>query len=74
MQRAAGLMFHRVALDDRLTSPTAPDLRAFLAPWLKNTTVRALGAPRGRSSEAAAPSADRPLRLLLMYRLDADGS
>ena len=73
VQRAAELMFHRVALGDRLTPPAAPDLRVFFAPWFKSTTVRALGAPRRRSSEAAPLPADRPLRLLFVPRLDVNG-
>ena len=72
MQRAAELMFHRVAHYDSLTSPAAPDPRAFFQPWLTSATGKALAAPRGRSAPAAAPPADRPLRLLFVYRNNAN--
>ena len=72
VQRAAELMFHRVAHYDSLTSPAAPDPKPFFQPWVDSAAVKALGAPRGRSAEAAAPPTGRPLRLLFMYRNNAN--
>jgi hypothetical protein len=62
---AMRLLFHRALHFERPASPLADDPAGYLAGWRQSGTVAALAAPRGRSAEAAAPPADRPLRLLI---------
>ncbi|MEV6632158.1 glycosyltransferase family 1 protein [Actinoplanes sp. NPDC051470] len=70
VQRAAKLLFHRVLHYDSLTSPAAEDPAAFLAPWHRSATCRALAAPRGRTGRPAPVPKNRPARLLFLYRIN----
>lgn len=70
VHRASGLLFHRTLHYDSLTSPAAPDPVPFFAAWHASTAGRALARPRGRSTPAAPPPADRPVRLLFLYRIN----
>ncbi len=65
VRAVARRLFARQLHFDRMTSPLADDASAFLAHWHRSTTVRALAAPRGRSSPSVAPTPDRPLRVLM---------
>lgn len=65
--RALILAFHRVAHLDGLTSPLAADPASYTAPLRRSRVLRALRAPRGRETPAAAPPADRPVRLLFVH-------
>ena len=71
LARALRLAFHRVLHFDRLTSPLAADPAGYLAPLRASTAARALGG-RGRATPAAAAPADRPLRLLIATRANAN--
>ncbi|MCM0675567.1 glycosyltransferase family 1 protein [Micromonospora phytophila] len=66
LHKAMRLLFHRVPHFDQLSSPLAERPAEFLAPLRASTTARALAAPRGRATPAAAPPTGRPLRLLIM--------
>lgn len=66
LYKAMRLLFHRVAHFDQLTSPLAERPAEFLAPLRASATARVMATPRGRSTPAATPPADRPLRLLIM--------
>jgi glycosyltransferase involved in cell wall biosynthesis len=68
---AMPLGFHRVLHFDRVTSPLAENPHAFLAPLRGSTAVQALAAP-ARATPAAVPPPDRPLRLLLATRTNAN--
>ncbi|MEU4260666.1 glycosyltransferase [Streptomyces argenteolus] len=65
--KALILAFHRVAHLDGLTSPLATDPARYTAPLRRSRALRALRAPRGREVPAAAPPADRPVRLLFIH-------
>ncbi|HWU07072.1 MAG TPA: hypothetical protein VN520_11925 [Streptomyces sp.] len=65
--KALILAFHRVAHLDGLTSPLVTEPVRFTAPLRRSRVLRALRAPRGRSAPAAAPPADRPMRLLVVH-------
>ncbi|GLY21576.1 glycosyltransferase family 1 protein [Micromonospora sp. NBRC 101691] len=66
LYRAMRLLFHRVIHFDQLTSPLADRPAEFLAPLRASAAAQRVTAPRGRVTPAAAPPADRPLRLLIM--------
>ncbi|MFI7541122.1 glycosyltransferase family 1 protein [Actinoplanes sp. NPDC049599] len=66
--RVIPLMFNRAAHFDALESPSAQDPRGFLAPLHGSAAGRALAAPQGRSTPAAAAPTDRPHRLLFVTR------
>lgn len=70
--RATQLAFHRIPHIDRLHSPLSDDPAGFTARLRSSTTGRALTAPRGRKAPAAAPPEDRPLRLLVVNRANAN--
>ncbi|RKN49093.1 glycosyltransferase family 1 protein [Micromonospora endolithica] len=70
VERALGLLFHRVLHVDRLTSPLADDPAGFVAPLRRSTAVAAATAPRGRRRPAAGPPAGRPVRLLILTSVD----
>lgn len=66
--RALMLDFHRVIHIDQLSSPLAQNPGAFMKPFRESSAMSAVQTPRGRVRPAAAPPADRPLRLLVMAR------
>ncbi|MBO1337579.1 glycosyltransferase [Streptomyces sp. VRA16 Mangrove soil] len=70
--RALELGGHRVLHFDRYSSPLAQDPHGFTEPLRGSAVLRAVAAPRGRSAPAAAPPADRPHRLLLLTRGNAN--
>ncbi|GAA1354358.1 glycosyltransferase [Streptomyces beijiangensis] len=70
--KAVQLAFHRVPHVDRLVSPLSDDPARFTAPLRASTVARAVAAPRGRALPAAEPPKDRPLRLLLVTRGNAN--
>lgn len=65
--KALILAFHRVAHLDGLASPLATDPAKYTAPLRRSRVLRALRAPRSRKAPAAAPPADRPVRLLFVH-------
>jgi glycosyltransferase involved in cell wall biosynthesis len=71
LARTGSVAFHRVVHFDRLCSPLAQDPRGFLAPLHRSEVTRALAA-RTRAVPAAPPPTDRPLRLLLATRTNAN--
>jgi glycosyltransferase involved in cell wall biosynthesis len=71
LARTSSVVFHRAVHFDRLTSPLADDPRAFLAPLRDSELMRALQA-RTRSVPPAPPPVDRPLRLLIATRKNAN--
>ncbi|MFJ2917755.1 glycosyltransferase [Streptomyces sp. NPDC087307] len=70
--RALQLAFHRVPHIDRLHSPLSDDPAGYTARLRASATARAVAAPRGRKVLPAAPPADRPLRLLVVNRANAN--
>lgn len=70
--RALQLAFHRVPHIDRLHSPLSDDPGGFTARLRTSATGRATAAPRGRRIPAAAAPTDRPLRLLVVTRGNAN--
>ncbi|MEU9758797.1 glycosyltransferase [Streptomyces sp. NPDC047985] len=70
--RALMLAFHRVPHVDRLHSPLSDDPAGFTARLHAGAVARAVAAPRGRSVPAATPPSDRPLRLLVVTRANAN--
>jgi hypothetical protein len=66
--KAISLLFHRGVHFDALTSPLAADPENFVAPLYRSSAARALMAPKGRSAPAAPAPADRPHRILFVYR------
>lgn len=72
LAKALMLAFHRVPHLDGLSSPLAEDPQGFTAPLHRSRALRATAAPRGRATPAAPPPADRPLRLLIVNRSNAN--
>ncbi|MFE7620492.1 glycosyltransferase [Streptomyces sp. NPDC057496] len=72
LTRALLLAFHRVPHIDRLHSPLSDDPAGFTARLRSSAAARAVAAPRGRKTPPAAPPADRPLRLLVVNRANAN--
>ncbi|MFG2419610.1 glycosyltransferase [Streptomyces sp. NPDC048448] len=70
--KALMLAFHRVPHLDGLTSPLAEDPRGFTAALHRSRALRAVTKPRGRTEPAAPSPADRPLRLLIVNRANAN--
>ncbi|MFI1047569.1 glycosyltransferase [Streptomyces griseoruber] len=66
------LAFHRVPHLDGLTSPLAEDPEGFTAALRRSRTLRAVAKPRGRAEAAVAPPDDRPHRLLIVNRGNAN--
>ncbi|OZV80971.1 hypothetical protein CA850_12485 [Micromonospora echinospora] len=66
LNRALRVLFHRALHFDQLGSPLAEDPAGFLAPLRDSAVGRALRMPRGRTTPAAPPPGDRPLRLLVL--------
>jgi glycosyltransferase involved in cell wall biosynthesis len=72
LTKAMGLAFHRVPHFDLLSSPLAADPEGFTEPLRRSVAARAVTAPRGRASSAAARTGDRPLRLLIVTHTNAN--
>lgn len=72
LARAMELAFHRVLHFDRTESPMAEAPGDFLAPLQSSAAFKALTSGAGRTQQAAAPPADRPLRLLFVTRKNAN--
>lgn len=72
LTKAMDLAFHRVPHFDLLSSPLAADPAAFTEPLRRSAAARAVTAPRGRTSPAAPPTEDRPLRLLIVTHTNAN--
>ena len=72
LTRAMELAFHRVLHLDRTESPLSDDPETFLEPLRTSTAFAAMTAGAGRTRPAAAPPADRPLRLLLVTEKNAN--
>ncbi|WP_416979041.1 hypothetical protein [Streptomyces sp. T028] len=70
--KALLLAFHRVPHVDGLTSPLAEDPEGFTAPIHRSRVMRAITKPRGRKEPAAPAPQDRPLRLLVVHRANAN--
>jgi glycosyltransferase involved in cell wall biosynthesis len=71
LARAMELAFHRVLHLDRTESPMSDGPETFLAPLSTSQAFAAMTAGAGRAQPAAPPPADRPLRLLLVTRKNA---
>ena len=69
---ASRVAFHRALHFDGLTSPLAADPADFTAPLRDSTTAQALSAPRGRALPAATRRPDRPMRVLIATRINAN--
>ncbi len=73
LHNALPLAFHRSVHIDRLTSPLADDVHGFTGPLLASRALDTVAAAaRGRATPAAAPPADRPLRLLVVTSTNAN--
>ncbi|MGX1548468.1 glycosyltransferase [Streptomyces adustus] len=70
--KALLLAFHRVPHLDGMTSPLAEDPQGFTAALQRSRVMRATAKPRGRTAPAAPPPGDRPLRLLIVNRANAN--
>jgi glycosyltransferase involved in cell wall biosynthesis len=71
LARTASVVFHRVVHFDRLSSPLAQNPAEFLAPLRQSELMRALRGRRRTAPAAPAPT-DRPLRLLIATRTNAN--
>ncbi|WP_367323089.1 hypothetical protein [Streptomyces sp. HUAS ZL42] len=70
--KALLLAFHRIPHVDGLASPLAEDPKGFTAPIHRSRVMRVIAKPRGRKEPAAPPPDDRPLRLLVVNRGNAN--
>ncbi|MEU3001764.1 glycosyltransferase family 1 protein [Streptomyces sp. NPDC006995] len=70
--QAMKLAFHRVVHIDQVSSPLAADPAGFTAPFRQSTAASAAVRPKGRTTPAATPPKDRPLRLLVATTSNAN--